>query len=74
MPQEAPTKQTLTWNELIKMAKAREREIEALPFKEQRRLFREARMSWVYGNCKLSNPDVTRKMVEEAYDKAYPDE
>ena len=29
---------------------------------------REQRISWVYGNCKLSNPDVTREMVENAVD------
>lgn len=29
---------------------------------------REQRISWVYGNCKLSNPEVTREMVENAVD------
>lgn len=29
---------------------------------------REERISWVYGNCKLSNPLVTREMVEAAVD------
>ncbi len=29
---------------------------------------REQRISWVYGNCKLSNPDVTRETVENAVD------
>lgn len=29
---------------------------------------REQRISWVFGNCKLSNPDVTREMVENAVD------
>ena len=29
---------------------------------------REERISFVYGNCKLSNPDVTREMVEAAVD------
>lgn len=29
---------------------------------------REQCISWVYGNCKLSNPDVTREMVENAVD------
>lgn len=29
---------------------------------------REQRIGWVYGNCKLSNPDVTREMVENAVD------
>jgi len=29
---------------------------------------REQRISWVFGNCKLSNSDVTREMVENAVD------
>ena len=29
---------------------------------------REQRISWVYGNCRLSNPEVTREMVENAVD------
>lgn len=29
---------------------------------------REQRISWVYGNCKLSNPEITREMVENAVD------
>ena len=29
---------------------------------------REQRISWVYGNCKLSNPEVTREMVENVVD------
>lgn len=29
---------------------------------------REQRISWVYGNCKLSNPSMTREMVENAVD------
>lgn len=31
---------------------------------------REERVSWVYGNCVLSNPLVTREMVEAAVDAA----
>jgi len=29
---------------------------------------REQRINWVFGNCKLSNPDVTMEMVERAVD------
>lgn len=29
----------------------------------------EARRSFAYGNTKLSNPNITRKMVDEAADK-----
>ncbi len=31
---------------------------------------REERIDWVYGNCKISNENVTREMVEKAVDKA----
>jgi hypothetical protein len=31
---------------------------------------REQKISWVYGNCKLSNPDITMEMVERAVDEA----
>lgn len=31
---------------------------------------REQKIDLVYGNCKLSNPDVTREMVERAVDEA----
>lgn len=31
---------------------------------------REQRVSWVYGNCKLSNPNITREMCERAVDVA----
>jgi predicted HAD superfamily Cof-like phosphohydrolase len=31
---------------------------------------REEKISWVYGNCKLSNENVTREMVEAAVDEA----
>jgi hypothetical protein len=33
---------------------------------EQRRHRRDQRISWVYGNLALSNPNITREMVEEA--------
>ncbi len=32
---------------------------------------REAAISWAYGNAALSNPDVTREMVEAAYDRIH---
>ncbi len=32
------------------------------------KLTREEVISWVYGNCVMSNPNVTREMVEKAYD------
>ena len=38
----------------------------ALPPEERRRHRHAQRISWVYGNVALSNPDVTREMVEEA--------
>lgn len=33
-------------------------------------LTREERISWVYGNCALSNPRITREMVERVVDEA----
>lgn len=33
---------------------------------QKRELHRAQRISWVYGNLALSNPDITREMVEEA--------
>ena len=38
----------------------------ALPPEEKRRHCHAQRVSWVYGNLALSNPDITREMVEEA--------
>lgn len=32
---------------------------------------REQRISWVYGNCALSNPKVTREMAEAAVDSVF---
>ncbi len=29
-------------------------------------------ISFVYGNCHMSNPNVTREMVEAAYDRLHP--
>ncbi len=59
----------MTWDELVALAKriVKHNE-EMLSSKEQKRLDREAAISFVYGNCKLSNPSVTREMVEAAYD------
>lgn len=36
---------------------------------EPRPLTREERISWAYSNAVLSNPDVTREMVERAVDR-----
>ncbi len=33
---------------------------------------RQQRISWVYGNCKLSNPNVTWEMCEKVVDEKYP--
>ncbi len=38
----------------------------ALPPEEKRKHRHAQRISWVYGNVALSNPDITREMVEEA--------
>ncbi len=29
-------------------------------------------ISFVYGNCHIENPNVTREMVEAAYDRLHP--
>ncbi len=34
--------------------------------KEKKEHLRLQRISWVYGNLALSNPDITREMVEKA--------
>ena len=33
--------------------------------------YREQMISFAYGNAKLSNPNITREMVEEVYEKLY---
>lgn len=30
-------------------------------------------ISFAYGNCHIENPRITREMVEQAYDRLYPD-
>jgi hypothetical protein len=39
---------------------------DALPPEEKQKHRRAQRISWVYGNLALSNPNITREMVEEA--------
>jgi len=39
---------------------------DALPPEEKRKHRHAQRVSWVYGNLALSNPNITREMVEEA--------
>lgn len=36
---------------------------------EQKEMRRRQRISWVYGNLALSNPSITREIVEEAAEK-----
>ncbi len=43
----------------------------ALSPEEQRAERRAMAISWAYGNAALSNPDVTRETVEEAYDRLH---
>ncbi len=43
----------------------------ALSPEEQRAKRRARAISWAYGNAALSNPDVTREMVEAAYDRLH---
>ena len=38
----------------------------ALPKEEQLEKLRQQRISWVYGNIALDNPNITREMVDEA--------
>lgn len=47
-----------------------ERVRNALKAKDGRYPTDEERIDWVWGNVRLSNPEVTREMVEEAVRKA----
>ncbi len=37
----------------------------SLPIEIKQKLDRQQRINWVYGNVVLSNPDITREMVEQ---------
>ena len=40
--------------------------------KLSKHLTAEEKIDWAYGNTVIENPDVTRQMVEEAYEKRAP--
>ena len=48
--------------------------LEAVRKLPDRPVTREQRISWVYGNCALSNPDITREMCEKIVDEKYPED
>lgn len=50
-------------DELIRKSIA---EYEAMTPEQKKAMHRAQRISWVYGNLALSNPSITREMVEKA--------
>jgi len=63
---EAEMKDSLELEILIKASIAT---FNAMPPAERREHLRAQRISWVYGNLAISNPNITREMVEQAAEK-----
>lgn len=55
----------MTFEEALKLYKEK--------FPVNRQLTREEKVDWAYGNVVLHNPNITREIVEKAYDRLYGD-
>jgi len=61
----------MNWDEMVELANKMKVTESKLSPEKRAELLRRQRVSWVYGNCKLDNPDITLEMVESAYDQHY---
>lgn len=57
--------------ELMKLMHLAQAAFEALSPEEQKVYRREQAISFVYGNLAIDNENITREMVEKAYDEAH---
>jgi hypothetical protein len=58
---------TITEYEALRAQVSRLQEYGTLP----KKLTRDDAVDWVYGNTAIENPNITREMVERAYDAAH---
>lgn len=53
----------MTLDEKLKASVA---EVKAMTPEARREMFRQQRISWVYGNLAIDNPNITREQIERA--------